>query len=103
MTTASRLLPATAILLAVTAPAIAEGRRPCADRAQVVERLESRFGETLKSVGLNQRNVVEVYASEETGSWTILVTMPNGKSCLLASGELWEQDAQPLAKPGNDA
>jgi hypothetical protein len=103
MITASRLLPATAVLLTLAGPAAAEPDRPCADRATVVERLESRFGETLHSLGVNQSNVVEVYASQETGSWTILVTMPNGKSCLLASGQLWEHDAQPLGKPGKDA
>lgn len=91
--------------LAITAPqAEAEERKRCAERASVVQRLTERYGETLRSIGLHQNTgVLEVYASEKTHSWTILVTMPNGMSCLLAAGHLWEGDAAPLTKPGKDA
>jgi hypothetical protein len=47
--------------------------------------------------------VIEVYSSEETGTWTILVTRPDGTSCLLAAGQRWEQDVQPINAPGSDA
>lgn len=92
-------------LLAAGSPAEPqEFTAPCAERARVVERLAERFGETRKSMGLNQVNgLVEVFASDDTGSWTILLTRPDGTSCLLASGELWEPDARPLVKPGNPA
>jgi hypothetical protein len=36
-------------------------------------------------------------------TWTILLTNPNGMSCLIASGDLWESEAGPLVKPGKDA
>jgi hypothetical protein len=89
--------------LALTPPADAEGR-PCADRATVIERLESRYGEVRQAMGLNRGNaVVEVFASAETGTWTILVTTPNGVSCLIASGDLWEQHSGPLRRPGKGA
>lgn len=88
-------------LLAATPAAEAQGR-PCAERATVIERLHDRFGETRRSIGLNRENVVEVFASAETGTWTILITTPNGMSCLLASGEMWEGNA-PLAALGKDA
>lgn len=81
-----------------------EVESPCAARAQVVERLAERFGETLQSMGLNQRNrLIEIYASDSTGSWTILMTRPDGTSCLVASGELWEVDARPVVRPGEPA
>jgi hypothetical protein len=90
-------------LLAGTPSARAEGQEACADRALVVKRLADRYGETLRSMGLNQSDgVVEVYSSEETGTWTILVSRPDGKSCLLAAGQLWEQDVKPIDKPGGD-
>jgi hypothetical protein len=31
------------------------------------------------------------------------MTRPDGLSCLLASGQLWEHDAAPLAKSGTPA
>ena len=91
-------------LLAATPQAEAQGRQACAEREQVVQKLEERFGETLRSIGLHQNDgVVEIYSSEQTGTWTILMTRPDGMSCLLAAGQLWEQDVQPLTKPGKDA
>ncbi|HRO12324.1 hypothetical protein [Amaricoccus sp.] len=92
-----------AALLAATPGANAE-ETTCADRTRVVQRLQDRFGETLRSLGLNRDNgIVEVYSSEETGTWTILMTRPDGITCLLAAGQLWEQDARPLDKAGSDA
>jgi hypothetical protein len=91
-------------VLAGTPRAEAEEARTCADRAQVVARLAERFGETLRSLGLQRGDaVVEVYSSEETGTWTILMTRPDGITCLLAAGQRWEQDARPIAAPGSDA
>ena len=93
-----------AALLAATPAAEAETRQACAKRDQVVRKLEEKFGETLRSIGLHQSDgVVEIYSSEETGTWTILMTRPDGMTCLLASGQLWEQDAGPLQKPGEPA
>ncbi len=106
MTTFSLLVrAATALtLLAGTPRAQAEDRQACANRTQVVQRLEQRFGETLKSIGLHRDDaVVEVYSSEATGTWTILLTRTDGISCLLAAGQRWEQDVKPIGKPGGDA
>jgi hypothetical protein len=80
------------------------GGQACAARALVVKKLAERFGETLKSIGLHADDaVVEVYSSETTGTWTILVTHTDGTSCLLAAGQRWEQDVQPIDAPGSDA
>ena len=88
-----------AILLACTPPAEAAGSGACAARGAIVAKLKERFGETLRSVGVQRSDgVVEVYASETTGTWTILVTRPDGRSCLLAAGELWTE--QPEAARG---
>jgi hypothetical protein len=91
-------------LLGATPQAKAEDGQPCAARSEVVRKLEERFGETLRSIGLHQDDgVVEIYSSAATGTWTILMTRPDGMSCLLAAGELWEQDVKPITKPGKDA
>jgi hypothetical protein len=37
--------------------------------------------------------LLEVVASAD-GSWTIIVTMPNGMSCGVASGMSWESTAE---------
>lgn len=76
----------------------------CAKREMVIERLHNKFGETRQSIGLGRNNsVVEVFASTDTGTWTIVVTMPNGVSCLVASGESFEQLAEDVPPLGHDA
>lgn len=63
----------------------------CGERDSIIAQLEKKYGETRRSVGLQQgRGVVEVYASEETGSWTILMTDTRGKTCLMAAGEAFQ-------------
>ncbi len=76
----------------------------CANRDTIVERLSSKYGETRQSAGLNQNNgMVEVFASSETGTWTILVTMPTGVSCLMAAGRAWQGLADLEAPTGKGA
>lgn len=62
----------------------------CGPHADVMERLEAAYGETLKSAGLAATGVlVETYASD-AGTWTIVVTDASGQACLLAAGEAWQ-------------
>lgn len=69
----------------------ANAQMVCGARADIIKQLQKKYGETRRSVGLQQgRGVVEIYASEATGSWTILVTDTRGKSCLMAAGEAFQ-------------
>lgn len=66
-------------------------RSICGDRDQIVETLTGRLGETPQSWGMGPSGrIIEVYASEETGTWTITITAPNGTTCLVAAGQYWE-------------
>lgn len=77
-------------MLLATQHAFAQGAN-CGDRDTVIERLAEGYGETRQSVGLAPNNsVVEVYASLETGTWTITVTNAAGITCLVASGQAYE-------------
>lgn len=87
-------LTAAALAAAVAATGPAAAQTVCGARAQIVAELERKYGETRRSVGLQQgRGVVEVYASDRTGSWSILVTNTAGRTCLLAAGEAFEAEA----------
>ena len=63
----------------------------CGARDQIVAQLGNRYGESVRSIGLAPRNrIVEVFASDETGSWTITITSADGTTCLMASGDYFE-------------
>lgn len=78
-------------LLLATDHAFAQQSQNCAEREKVVTHLAQKFGETRRSIGLGSNNaVVEIFASEETGSWSLTVTLPNGQTCMLATGHAFE-------------
>jgi hypothetical protein len=85
-------------LLAAAGPAFPQSSGNCAMRQHVIARLAGTYGETRQSIGLGANNqVVEVFASLETGTWTITVTNPNGLTCLVASGQAYEPVAEKAA------
>lgn len=66
------------------------GMNMCSDRAHIVSELEQQFNENVTAVGMVDQNaVVEIFVSD-TGSWTILATGTDGKSCIISAGEGWE-------------
>jgi len=58
----------------------------CAPHDIITERLITRYGERRQAMGLGGGNtVLELYASD-AGTWSILITSPDGISCLVAAG-----------------
>ncbi len=87
-----------AALLLAALPARAQTRTSCGPRAEFVERLAARFGETRRGIGLGSQNgIVEIFASDDSGSWTVTVTLPDGRTCIVASGQAWEDRMDDLA------
>lgn len=87
-------MTATAASLLLTASIPATAQTVCGKRDDIISQLERKYGETRRSVGVQQgRGVVEIFASAKTGSWTILVTDPRGMSCLMAAGEAFELES----------
>jgi hypothetical protein len=88
----------------VAAQTVAAQTGVCADRAKIVDRLQSKYGESRQGVGVAQgQRVMEIWASEASGSWTIVMTLPDGSSCLIAAGEDWEPLADPTPVAGRGA
>lgn len=80
-----------AALLMAADMASAQQRNMCAKREVVLEKLTGKYGETRRSMGLAANSgVVELHASDSSGSWTITVTHPNGITCLVAAGTSFE-------------
>lgn len=64
----------------------------CGKHEAITEQLTRKFSENRTSMGLaSNGSVLEVYASK-AGTWTILVTLPSGQTCILAAGEAWEPE-----------
>jgi len=93
-----------AALILIAQPAAAQAapnQAQCATRDKVVGVLAAKYGETRHGIGIAANNtVMEVFASEKTGTWTITVTMPSGVTCMVASGQGYEALAETVPVPG---
>jgi hypothetical protein len=89
-------LAALAILGVAASGISASAQSQCGPRQELVKNLGEKYKESPVGRGLTQPGqVLELFASQ-SGSWTMVVTTPNGTSCLIASGENW--DMMTLAK-----
>ena len=87
-----------------TMPAAVSAAPQCGKRDAVLSTLATQFGETRRGVGLAvNHGLVEVFASNETGSWTITITMADGMTCLIVSGENYEEISENLPTKGDPA
>jgi len=74
---------------ALAPPAEAQAMQ-CLPRETLVQTLQSNFGERLTGGGLqSSRQLLEIWSSGETGSFTVFFTQPNGISCIVATGQHW--------------
>lgn len=81
-----KLLAIAALAALFAFPAFAQ--QNCAPRDLVVERLASEYGESPQMMGIDQRgSIFEVFASLDTGTWTVVITTPSGQACFVAAGE----------------
>lgn len=88
------LLGGLAIAAVMTLPAGAQ-QPVCGDRDEIVARLKSGYQESTSGIGLSATGgVIELYTSEK-GTWTLMLTQPNGVSCLIAAGDNWEHVDSP--------
>jgi len=86
-------IAAAALLLGWTAlppAAQAQQQSVCGDHSDVVSKLKKGHSEDPVSMGLGSNGaVIEVFASP-SGTFTIVMTLPNGISCLMMAGESWQ-------------
>jgi len=82
-------------------PAEAQQSPICGKRTELIGKLKNQYSERPVANGLaTNGGILEVLASPAGNSWTIVVTMPNGTSCLIAAGENWESAARFAAGKG---
>ena len=81
------------ILLLAAALAIPANAAPsCGPRKEIVADLGQQFREAPVALGLsNDGTVIEVLTTENGSTWTIMVSRPDGVSCLVAAGASWQQ------------
>ncbi len=85
----------------ILATRIAQAEPQCDTREKVTTLLAERYGETRRAMGVaGATAVMELYASDSTGTWTMTITLADGRMCLMASGQGFEAMNDPLPAEG---
>ncbi len=86
------LAPVLFIGAMASAPLTASAEEPvCSERHAFLAQLADIHKENPVAQGLAANGAVLEVLVSKAGTWTILVTSPEGKSCVVAVGENWEQ------------
>lgn len=91
-----------AILFLLLLPLISAHANPvCGDRQKVIDSLLAKFSEEPVAIGVTSNGgVIEVLKAPDGQTWTILFTYPSGPSCLVASGNAWQELEAKIKGPG---
>lgn len=74
----------------------------CTAHEKMEQWLAVNSGQSRKAVAIDVgHQLVEIYASREDGTWTITVTAPEGRTCIIGEGTAFEF-APDAFKPGID-
>ncbi len=77
-------------LLALLLPLSAEAAPLCGKRADLVGALENQYAEQPVSIAVTDDNrLLEVFRTKDGTTWTLLVTEPKGRTCVVTTGEDW--------------
>lgn len=99
-----RRLPLLVALLAFLVPggAVAYPRPPCGDTETIRQQLADRHGEAPVAAGITLRgNMIQIFASEDHSTWTVVITRPGGPSCLMQAGRDWMTIEHDIEGPGS--
>jgi hypothetical protein len=92
----------TATLATAVFAAGAQAAPACGKRDDVLAQLSEKFKEAPVGIGLaNNGGLIELLTADTGATWTLIVTLTNGTTCLLAAGQDW-QPLQTAALDGPD-
>ncbi len=92
---------AAAFGVAALAPPVAEAQSTCLEREDLVKQLTERWEEVPVGRGLQSADqLLEIWASLKSGTYTVFITRANGVSCIIASGQNWSSFELAMAPMG---
>ena len=83
-----------------TGGAVSSQGNNCGVRSTVLNYLSTKYEETPVAMGIAANgSLIEVLSSKKGTTFTIIVTVPDGKTCMVAAGEGWEDLLGQVKKP----
>lgn len=73
----------------------------CGERSKILDQLSEKYSEQPIAMGLSLSGAIVELLKAPSNSWTILLTRPEGPTCVLSAGEGWEKLPEITAIPGS--
>ncbi len=84
------VLVAAFLFAAILGSSPASAQKVCGDHGEVLAKLQKFHSETPRAIAVSaDGKLLEVVVSA-TGTWSILITRPNRRTCVVATGDSWE-------------
>jgi hypothetical protein len=85
---------------AIAAATAASAQAACLAHDKLVEMLDGRYSERPVAAGLEVGGrLFEVFAADDGATWTMVITTPEGASCVVAVGQEWQEPQQLAFEP----
>lgn len=83
-----------------TGSALGSQGNNCGARKTVLDYLSTKYEEKPVAMGIAANgSLIEVLSSSKGSTFTIIITVPDGKTCMVAAGEGWEDLIAQVKKP----
>lgn len=83
---------ALAALSIIATASSASAQSACLPHGKLVDLLDGRYSEQRVAVGLESNGrLFEVFAQDDGATWTMVITTPDGASCVVAAGLEWQE------------
>jgi len=84
----------------LAASTTASAQSACLPHNKLVDLLDGRYSEQRVAVGLeNNGRLFEVFTSTDGATWTMVITTPDGASCVVAAGLEWQEPEKEAFDP----
>jgi len=81
------------LVIGLAAPASAQSA--CVAHDELARMLDGKYSERSVAVGLEASGrLFEVFAADDGATWTMVITTPEGSSCVIAVGNEWQTPQQ---------
>jgi hypothetical protein len=81
-----------------SSPALAQ--MACGKRGDFLALLAKQYGETPTVIGITDRGALLDVVVSSAGTWTMMITVAGGPTCIVATGRHWEMLPATAEKPG---
>jgi hypothetical protein len=92
------LVPALAAIAVAATPA--QAQRVCLPRDDMLAGLAKRYNEAPMAGAVTyDGNLIELVSTPDGLTWTLIITTPDKRSCIVSNGESWRRRLVPLSDP----